>query len=216
MPGATPFDNKEIVACNVIPNSQLKFGFRSPNGVTEAVRTMLGHVPGVNADGSYIAGFILGANFPQPPRMSKRGVGSYYCGIDRVNEARADGWKQTKPAKYLRGGSRNKTVLVSIDLRLNNEAGEPIGPEIKISRYLRTTTRTRITDAVLTQLGVNITTQTNSDLIYGAEYPKPPEARYTAVPIDNAANIDTYGTMVDPKKIDTLPSGWVLTNSGKY
>lgn len=216
MAGATPFDNREIVACNVIPGSQLKFGFRSPNGVTEAVRTMLGHVPAVNADGSYISGFILGANFPQPPRMSKRNVGNYYCGIDRINEARADGWKQTKPAKYLRGGSRNKTVLVTIDLRLNNEAGEPIGPAMRIARYLRNTTRTRITDAVLTQLGVDITTQADSDLVYGAEYPKPPEARYTAVPAAEPNNIDTYGSMIDPKKIDTLPSGWVLTDSGKY
>lgn len=213
---ASPYDNREIVACNVIPGSQLKFGWRSPKGVTEATRTMLGHVPGVNADGSYVTGFILGANFPQPPRMSKRGAGNYYCAIDRVNEARADGWKQTKSAKYLRGGSRNKTVIVAIDLRLNDETGTPTGPEMRIARYMRNTTKTRITDGDLPALGVQVTTQSDSNLIYGAEYPVPPEARFTAVAASDTSNIDTYGTMVDPKKIDSLPNGWVLTKNGKY
>lgn len=100
---ATPYDNRKLVACNVIPGSELKFGWRSPDGVTEATRNMLGHVDAVQADGSYILGYFLGGNFPQPPRVKKRGVGSYYCAIDRTSQARADGWKISKPAKYMRG-----------------------------------------------------------------------------------------------------------------
>ncbi|MEQ9236342.1 hypothetical protein [Coleofasciculus sp. E2-BRE-01] len=211
---ASTYDDREIVACRVIPNSDLKFGWRSPSGVKETTRTMLGHVPGINADGSYVTGFILGANFPQPPRMQKRGVGNYYCAIDRVNETRADGWRQASPAKYLRGGKRAKTTLVVIDLRLNNEEGNPVGPVMKIARYMRDTTKGRITAADLAALGVEETTAADSDLIYGAEYPVPPEARFTAVSTES--KVDTYGTMIDPKKIDTMPAGWALTANGKY
>ena len=211
---ASPYDNKAKVACNVIPGSQLKFGWRSPEGVTEATRQVLGHVDAVQADGSYISGLILGANFPQPPRYQKHGVGNYYCAIDRQNEARTQGWTLAESPKYLRGGSRGKSVLVAIDLRVNDEQGNPVGPEMRIARYMRNSTRARILPADLTALGVAVTTPNDFNLIYGAEYPRPPEARFTAV--DVTSNIDTYGTMVDPRKLDSLPNGWTVTNNGKY
>lgn len=211
---ASPYDNKEIVACSVIPGSGVMFGFRSPDGVTEATRQLLGHVDGIQENGSYIPGFILGANFPKPPRMQKRGVGNYYCAIDKTNEARASGWSMSEPAKYLRGGTRRKSVLVSVDMRQNDETGNPTGPQLKIARYMRNTTKARITDGDLSAMGVNTTTASDSDLIYGAEYPIPPEARFTAV--NTEQNVDTYGTMVDPKRLDNLPAGWVVTSNGKY
>lgn len=104
--------------------------------------------------------------------------------------------------------------MVAIDLRVNDEEGNPVGPAMKIARFMRNTTKARITDADLAALGVEITTANDNNLIYGAEYPRPPEARFVAVNI--ASNIDTYGTMVDPKKLDALPTGWSVTSQGNY
>ena len=187
------YDDRLKVFVEPFQGTPVKYGFAS--NVDANVATACGH----QAIADDTAGLVFGANSPKPGRASRKRAtgqseGSFY---DWAVYAAllADGWSASLP-KRRRGGAsaRGQSVYVTIN-------------GIKYAWNMTNRQATRI--GGLDALGISVATANDTDLVFGANSPKPPVARKVEVGQDGT---DVISTFVDPQRLNDLPAGWALFN----
>lgn len=199
----TVYDSKRLVAVPIPGIANLMYGFNT--NVKDATSTELGHVTAVSASGDnngYIANLIIGANKPTPMRASKRGGSSSFVDPAKVPALRADNWN-ISPAKFASIGKSAKSKIVYVEVGFVKYAWHL--PNFLFDQADFT--------AAMTALGITLATNADRDLVFGASYPKPPKVRFTAVVGDE---VNSFSTFIAPLKIDSLPDGWSISDSGNY
>lgn len=139
--------------------------------------------------------FCFGANAPKPSRASKRETTGYissYCADDKINALKAAGYRTT--AKKVRApqlGGLAPTVFITID-------------GIK---YAWNSPKAAAQPTSYNSTGIQAATANDTDLVYGAEFPKPPRYAIEITGSDNQSG--TFSTFVDPSNEDALATaGW--------
>ena len=190
-------NDTRLVEVKIAGFPNLRYVFRTR--IKEANSTTLGHVD-INAQGvNDVKGIVIGANSPKPPRASKRfdkGYEGSYVDKDKIEDVRKDGWR-IKRGKNQRGGKSQFAQLKYITIN-----------GIKYAWYSPNSD-----DAPdLSQTGINDATPKDSDLVFGAEFPKPPRLK------KELADGSTYSTFIDPKKYEDLldQADWSRSGDGNY
>jgi hypothetical protein len=200
----TVYDSKRLMAVPIPGIANLMYGFNT--NVKDATSTELGHVPAIAASGGdnngYIANLIIGANKPKPMRASKPGGSSSYIDAAKAPTLRGGNWN-ISPAKYASIGKSAKSKIVYVEIGFVKYAWHI--PNFLFNQAAFT--------AAMTALGITLATNNDRDLVLGADYPKPPRAKFTAVVGDE---VNSYSSFVAPLKIDNLPDGWSLSDPGNY
>lgn len=205
--GRSPYGTRDLVAVTPFGTATFKYGFRT--NTLAADRTTLGQVAAV-VNGDYIAGLVLGANSPKPATATKfkaaSGSESSFCSAEAIDDARAAGWQvRIPPRKVAKPGTKyTKTVYVTVGA-LDGD-GNPTGPQFKYGWRMPLFLFSSITPSDLTALGIKQATSGDTDIVFGANYPKPPRASLITTPASGAQSRKT--TFVDPNKLDSLPAGW--------
>jgi hypothetical protein len=185
-------DDKRKVHVQPFQGSNIRYGFAT--NVDQAESTQLGHTPLTTRP----QGYIFGANSPKPARASRRratGTVSSFISASAIATARQQGWRVGK-AKLRRGGSTAKSSVVYVTIQ-----------GVKYAWSLPNDTATAIGN--LQSLGIRQATAADTDLVFGASDPKPPQAYRT---IGTGTDVDTISTFYDPTV--TLPQGWQSGASG--
>ncbi len=205
MPALNKYNSRDPVTVSLAPG--LIYAFET--NVDTEERVALGHTP---ITGAYPPGSFIGANSPKPRRarrLSATGWNSSFCAETPtiITALKAAGWQVGRPPKKRAIipstllSARVVTVFVQI-------AG------IKYAWNMPRETFTKITQAILTLLGVEVATNADTDtLVWGSTIPKPARAQFilttggTGTPIDGQ---DTLSTFVTPSIEDSLPAGWKI------
>jgi hypothetical protein len=179
-------------------STTINYGF--PSGLDDARRSDFGQTVLTTALPS---NFCFGVNAPKPSRASRRfstGYISSFCADDKVRTLKAAGYRTTR--KKIRGvitSGLSRTVYVTIGgikyawNRPNFVGAAP---------------------ASYSQLGVQEATATDTDLIFGATYPKPP--RY-AFEQEIGGEINVISSFVDPSNAEAATGGgWQLIKPASY
>lgn len=188
------YAQKRMVHILPFVGSVHRYGFKT--NVEDKIGTEAGHK---KITTTVPNGMVIGANAPKPARGTKtRVVGgkvetfSTFVDATKLNSLPA-GWSVGRP-KVRRGRQTPKTVIAYVTIRGVNYAWNlPKSTQSKIKSYLN-------------GLGIKIAGTNDKDLVFGAEYPKPPKAGIILP--SGAGGIDHISTFVDPSKIDSLPAGW--------
>lgn len=186
--------SKRKVYVTPYQGTNLRYGFAT--NIDAAQSAQLGHT---ELNGPNPAGYIFGANSPKPARASRRfatGIISSFIDVGSIVAARAAGWSVGRGKR--RGASsttRSKTVYVTID-------------GVKYAWQLPAATEASI--GGLATLGIQVATNTDDDLVFGASTPKPDRAKKTVI---NGAEVDIITTFFDPTV--TLPADWSVVASDK-
>lgn len=185
------YNSRDEVYVNPFQGSGINYGFLT--NVNQERRGVLGHTAVDRA--ALPPAIVFGANAPKPGRASRKfadGHASSFYDIAQVSALRTAGWSLTKPfIRRTRASDLASTRYVTIQ-------------GVKYAWQLNETTATRIGgDAAA--LGLQVPTQNDRDLVFGASYPKPPRAVRVS---DTGGSQDTVSTYVDPSRTDSLPAGW--------
>lgn len=148
-------------------------------------------------------GAFYAANAPKPRRARKKntatGYDSSFISDGTVQTARAAGWVVTPPRKRAiipKGTTNAKSFTVFVNI---------LG--IKYAWNIATETATKLTDATMTALGIEVATKTDEpSLVWGASVPKP--ARVQLIIEAGTDGADVITTFIDPLKEDNLPAGF--------
>ncbi|NJO58889.1 MAG: hypothetical protein HC836_11250 [Richelia sp. RM2_1_2] len=192
------YRSRDLVAVAIkVGASTINYGFKT--GLPTGDRAAFGQTAVTT---SLPAKFVFGANAPKPARASKRtatGYNSSYAADDKLTSLRTAGWRTTrKKTRGITSGGLSRTVYVTIGginyaWNLPSAASEPTS---------------------LTQVGVKNATATDLDLIFGAEFPKPP--RYS-IAVGTGETGGTYSTYIDPsKETEAATAGWSKVKPAKY
>lgn len=148
--------------------------------------------------------FVLGCNSPKPPRASKKfadvahGHESSFVSSDNMTAARADGWNLTQGKAWRKASSSDysQTVYVTIN-------------GIKYAWISSRVPVALATGLDIGQVGVQVATAAEKNLIFGCSFPKPPRASRELTPDDR------FETFRDPS-VENIPAGWTaVTARGK-
>lgn len=206
MPSQDVYGKRELVAVKPAPGVTFLYGYHT--NASSSQQTDLGMVPGL-ANGNYIPGLVIGADSPKPPRMGRivnnLGTDSHYASYDAVDTARTKGWTLQRRYVIRRPVSGKDSRLCYVDLQTLNEQGDPVGPTLKYCWSMPLYLYNKIS-ADIAAMGINLADANDSNLVFGCQYPKPPQAQRTVVAADGTTDVNT--TFIDPKKIDNLPTGW--------
>lgn len=188
------YDNKRRVYVTPIQGMTLNYGFVT--NIDQAQSAVLGH----NEIGSALPpATVFGANAPKPARATKQFVGgsvSSFIDAGAITAARAAGWRVGR-ARLRSGGDSNFSLTVYVTLQ-----------GIKYAWNMPRRLYNRI-QGDIGGLGVRVATNDDTDLVFGASYPKPPRAYQISGVGDDT---DVLSTFVDPS-VD-LPEGWKAVGSG--
>lgn len=173
------------------------YGFNT--NMDESSKSALGHVA-VNI-GQPPAKLVLGANRPKPGRATQRTAAasnSSFFDANKSSELRTAGWKLSFPK--LRSGKGGNGLL-------SKEYYVTISG-IKYAWSLSDDVSTRL-GATLGELGLQPTSPTDNDYVFGARFPKPPRATKKLIGDDGST---TCSTFYDPSKT-SLPTGFYQSKS---
>lgn len=177
------------VDVGVVPFAGLPFHYGFASGADDADRTALGQKPR-----SAITGPVVWrANSPTPARASKKkatGTVSSFIDYTKIASARAAGWK-VGGAKMRLGSETAKTKTVYVTIQ-----------GIKYAWRIPLETLTFMGN--VEPLGIKVATAADKDLVFGADFPKPPRAKK----IEGTSVISTF---YDPTK--DLPAGYTSVSS---
>ncbi|MBD2095128.1 hypothetical protein H6F90_08165 [Trichocoleus sp. FACHB-591] len=178
-------------------NTILKYGFRT--NVKDTIRTELGQVKFDGNNSANYTGLVIGANAPKPPVATKTEVAgsavnvySSYCDISKVGRL-PSGWSVGR-GKIRRRAKGPKSVCVYVTVN-----------GIKYAWMQPLDTHNNV-KAQLGALGIKLGSLNDKDLVFGAEFPKPP--RVGKILSGGRGGIDSISTYCDPSKTDSLPAGW--------
>lgn len=195
---ANSYDSRDLVWVTPFGGSSIKYGFLT--NAPAATRTACGH-NAIAAD--YPTGLVIGANAPKPGRASKRtatGTNGSFYDIGQRATLRTDGWSLTYP-KIRRGSTGANSNAVYVNLG-----------SIKYAWRMPKTTYTKV-GGDRAVLGIEDATSNDTDLVWGASYPKPPKASKVEVGADGTNVISTF---VDTSAVDSLPDGWSTSSGEEY
>jgi hypothetical protein len=148
-----------LVSVSVAAIPTLKYGFNS--GADGADRGILGQTP-VDPAGSLI-GLVIGANNIKPSKATKvkaTGSESSFCSHTAVSALKAAGWTVTRGKLKTRASSKRSDVLY-VTINGINYAWSSAKSTLKFDSK---------------SLGVKTAKVTDTDLIFGASFPKPGRA----------------------------------------
>ena len=155
---------------------------------------------------------IIGASSPKPMRASKRqgtGASAYYCSsfcdVTKRLTLKNAGWQVTRSKRNSRIINAESALVQTVFVTVRG---------IKYAWHRNKVTVTNATAAKMASLGHMVPTAADaSELVFGAEFPKPPKA---AMIIPGASADD------GPKRITafydpsgTLANGWTPAGNGK-
>jgi hypothetical protein len=181
------------------PYADIKYGFRTT--VKESTSTTLGHQPLTAL--VPVQGLIFKANSPKPRRASRRtatGLESSFVGAAAITAAIAAGFDIVKARP---NGRKTKTRFqVPVYVTING---------VKYAWGLRKAQFTKLGTNLKT-LGITEVTGTETDLVFGASFPKPPRA--TSVATQGEETVTT-SSFYDPSK-EAAVQGLFSTYAGQY
>lgn len=189
-------DPKRLV---YVPLGDIKYGFGT--NIDEADSNTLGHVA---VPGDYPDNFVLRANAPKPPRATRlRTTGTTTSFIDpaRAGEIRTLGWNISGRRRIRAGGGNG---LHSTPVYVN------IGG-IKYAWNMPNDTYQAIAGD-RTGLGIQDAQPSDTDLVWGASFPKPPVVGKLV--IGGGTDTTRYSTFADDTVLDNLPAGWSKIKDG--
>lgn len=179
------YDDRYKVSVVPFNGSTIRYGFLT--NIDAADGATLGHQDANAA----VAGLVFGANSPKPARASRKratGTTSSFIDWNSIPAARAAGWSTGK-ASIRRGGTTAKSRVVAVTFN-----GITYAWNMPLDTYNNIGAADRQT------LGVRDTDTNDTDLVFGADSPKPPKAIFDA-------GEDSYSTYYDPTN-GSLPEGW--------
>jgi len=184
----------------------VKYAFVS--NIPDKYLTILGHIPITQALASApIVGLVLGCSYPKPGRAGKKLDGRYVSSFfDQTKKLalKKDGWRlaRTKARTQYRNPNSPRSLVQTAFVTINsvNYAWNP--PKVTIQN---------VTEATMTALGVRLTVTNIADLVFGANFPKPPRFSKTLVEGDDVKVISSF---YDPS-VDALPAGIDLAASAQ-
>lgn len=150
------------------PYAAIKYGFRTT--VKDSTSTTLGH-QALTAS-TPVSGLIFKANSPKPRRASRTtasGVESSFVAPAAIVAAIAAGYDIVKARPN--GRKRNTRFQAAVYVTLNG---------VKYAWGMRKTQQAKL-GANFGALGIKPTTGLEDDLVFGASFPKPPQARSLTV-----------------------------------
>lgn len=188
----------------------LKYAFRS-RMQRESNRTALGQTLINVATINDVQNLVLGCNAPKPARASKTfdtnppGSESSFCSDDKIVTLKADGWSITprKAAGKPSFTPRSQTVYVTVNgikyAWRSSRAPDAISAQVNLA-----------------QIGVKVATATETGLVFGCSFPKPPLiGKVVKDPEDDAD--DFFSTMADPTSFESaIQAGWQSVNKKGY
>lgn len=185
------YDSKDEVYVNPFQGSGINYGFLT--NVNTERRGVLGHTAVDRAN--LPPAIVFGANAPKPGRASRKfadGYAASFYDIGQLSALRTAGWSLTRPfIRRARTSDLASTRYVTLG-------------GVKYAWMLNNTTAAKLGgDAA--GLGIQVPTQNDRDLVWGASYPKPPRAVKT---VDTGSSSDNVSTFADPSRSDNLPQGW--------
>jgi hypothetical protein len=183
------YDPKRIVHVQPIQGLQIRYGFAT--NIDQAQSTQLGHTA---LTGAAPNGYVFGANSPKPARASRRfatGTVTSYISSTVIQQARTQGWAVGK-AKLRRASNTAKSQTCLVTFR-----------GIKYAWQMPKETAQKI--GSLQALGIRLATAADTDLVFGANSPKPPRAT-------RRVGEDQISTFYDPST--TLPADWSAVAEG--
>lgn len=184
----------------------VKYAFLS--NIPDTYAPTLGHVLITSAMASApIIGLVLGCSYPKPGRATKkinqRIVSSFFDQTKKLDLKKA-GWKTAKTralAQYRDGGNARSLVqTVFVTVNSINYAWNP--PKVTIQN---------VTEATLAALGVRLIVPDIADLVFGADFPKPPRFSKTLVDGDDVKVVSSF---YDPS-VSVLPDGIDIAGNGQ-
>lgn len=203
MPALNKYNRRDPVTVALGPG--LIYAFATNVDTDE--RTALGHTA---ITGNYPAGSFIGANSPKPRRARRStptGWNSSFVSETPalITALKAAGWQVSRRPK-------RRAIIPStmVSARVTTVFVQIAG--IKYAWNMPRETFTKITQATLTALGVEVATQADENtLVWGATIPKPARVQFilaaggTGTPIDGQ---DVLSTFCTPSIEDSLPAGW--------
>lgn len=198
MPSINQYDKTRPVYVQPYNGSPILYGFKT--NCKAATSTACGHT-----DVDYVSlpqNIVFGARAPKPGRASRLNGDEYessYYFYANFAALKTDGWATTRPfVRRPSTSSRSVTVAVS-----TNSDGNATGP-IKYAWNMPIGLFTKINDE-LAGLGIELPDATATNLVFGANSPRPPRASKT---VTGAGGTDILTTFVAPAKFNELPAGW--------
>lgn len=190
---ARNYNKPRLVSVQIEGFGSLKYGF--PTRVKDATSTDLGHT---KIDGTGVQNLVIGANNPKPPRASKRteqGIESSFIDKGKIKEAKGNGYRisrgRFRPAR--------NTKFTEVKYVLINKV-----------KYAWNAPKTDNEPSELTSTGVEEPGENDTDLVFGAQFPKPPRG---SIEVTDGR----YSTFINPDKLDdAVGAGWVPTSNGDY
>ena len=187
------YESKRKVYVTPIQGLSLNYGFLT--NVDPSVGSALGHT---DIGAAIPPATVFGANAPRPAKATRRfadGVKTSYIDVGSITSARAAGWSVGR-ARVRRGGQSALAIVVYVSVQ-----------GIKYAWHMPLRLYNRI-QADLPALGISVGTPSDTDLVFGASFPKPPRANKVELGTDGE---DSLSTFVDPTV--TLPNGWSASGS---
>ncbi len=176
------------------PYADHKYGFRTT--IEASKGTTLGHQ--VLDATTPVTGLIFGANSPKPKRASKTfatGTNSSFIAPSAIVAAVAAGWDISKAKS---NGRKNPSRFqVPVYVTVNG---------VKYAWAMRKTQLTKL-GANLQALGIKKVVGTETDLVFGASFPKPPRVKSISIQGkgDSATSVNS-STFYDPSNESSLPA----------
>lgn len=176
------------------PYADHKYGFRTTLEASKG--TVLGHQ--VLDAATPVTGLLFKANHPKPKRASKTfatGTSSSFIDPAAVTAAIAAGWDITKAKSN--GRKNNSRFQIAVYVTING---------VKYAWAMRKTQKAKL-GTNFAALGIREVTGTETDLVFGASFPKPPRVRSISVQGKGASATDvSSSTFYDPSNEGALPN----------
>jgi hypothetical protein len=192
------YDKKDLVSVPI--GNTMVYVFDT--NVDAIARPVLGHVPVAITVPAFA---FQGGNSPKPRRakiLTADGWNSSFVSENPTTLAavKIAGWQVGKAPKRraIIAGTTARAVTVYVLVR-----------GIKYAWNMPSETRTKITDATMTALGINIATAADaSTLVWGANLPRPAKAQTFLT--GGTQGGDLISTFVGQAQEDSLPANWKL------
>ncbi len=187
------------------PYAGLKYCWRRPESVSDADGAVLGH-QAVDVT-TPVANLAFGVNYPKPrkaTRVRSTGYTSSFVAPSALVTATAAGWDISKAKS--KGRKSNTSLQVVVYVTVN-------GLKYAWGMSRRAWAKVK---ANAPKFGIREATDADTDLIFGAQFPKPPRvaSSITSGRGDSAKSLKVT-TFCDPSNLDQIPRGFSIID-GQY
>jgi hypothetical protein len=179
------------------PYADIKYAFKTT--ADSSVSTALGHQAVVAA--TPVQGLIFKANYPKPRKATRTrttGIESSFVAASKEDAAVKAGWDLVKAKSNGRRATtqRQKAIYVTVN-------GVKYAWAMSMKRW-------NAMSGSVKALGIKEVTGTETDLVFGASFPKPPRFKGSVARGDETAR---FGSFYDPSS--KVPAGF-STSAGAY